>query len=58
MKGSIPISTIAERSGVSIATVSRILNQSTAVREVTRDRVLRVTESTARHLSAVTPYWF
>lgn len=44
MKGSIPISIIAERSGVSIATVSRILNQSTAVRSATRDRVMRVME--------------
>lgn len=44
MKGSIPISKIAERSGVSIATVSRILNQSASVKESTREKVVHVME--------------
>lgn len=44
MKGSIPISIIAEHSGVSIATVSRILNQSPSVSPATREKVLQVME--------------
>lgn len=44
MKGSIPISIIAEHSGVSIATVSRIMNQSPSVSPATREKVMRVME--------------
>lgn len=36
---------IAEKAGVSIATVSRVLNNSDAVSEKTRERVLRIMES-------------
>lgn len=45
MKGSIPISIIAEQSGVSIATVSRVFNKSSSVSIPTREKVLKVAET-------------
>jgi LacI family transcriptional regulator len=39
---------VAERTGVGIATVSRVLNSSPHVREVTRQRLLDARRSTTR----------
>jgi LacI family transcriptional regulator len=41
--------TVAEKAGVSIATVSRVINNSTKVHPKTRDRVLRVIEELDYH---------
>jgi LacI family transcriptional regulator len=41
----IDINTVAKKAGVSTATISRVLNNSTKVREVTRKKVLKVVKS-------------
>ncbi len=44
---------IAEKSGVSIATVSRVINGSNTVRPQTRDKVLRIIEAENYHPNAL-----
>jgi LacI family transcriptional regulator len=43
---------IAAKAGVSIATVSRVFNQSTSVSQKTRNKVLKVAESVGYHPQA------
>ena len=43
---------IAAKAGVSIATVSRVFNQSTNVSQKTRNKVLKVAESVGYHPQA------